>query len=150
MDILRKQDLAVYYWVKDTVFSGITFINITTEFPQESLELPTVAVENGEITPMPWELGNPVQKEDRVFNIELFALTKAQADDFSYRILRNSYSGIPVYDYDYGFPPDITPPLLGRLYPDEISVTPVRVNPELVEKLYYRTHVRMVTEYSSF
>jgi len=146
MHILTKQDLSVYYYVKDTLAG--TSVNTTDEFPLEGLDLPTVAVENSAITPRPWELGNKKQKEDRTWNIDIFAINKTQRDELSYNIVRALYSGIPVYDYDEGFPPDITPTQMGYLHPLHIEVTPVRIRPELVEKMYYRATVTFVAEYS--
>lgn len=147
MHILTKQDLSVYYYIEDT-FSSIPSLTVTDEFPVQGLTIPTVSVENSKIRPRPWELGNLKQKEDRTWNIDIFAKNKTQRDELSYQITRALYSGIPVYDYDEGFPPDITPTRLGYLHPLHIEVTPVRVMPELVEKMYYRATVMFVAEYS--
>jgi hypothetical protein len=129
-------------------FSGSPFITITDEFPTQNLAIPSVAVEAREVNPQPWELGNYVQKVNRIWDIDVFAKSIPQRDEISYVIKDALEPGIPVYDYDEGFPPDVSPSLIGRMNPLDIKITPVRVMPELVEKLYYRATVQFVAEYS--
>jgi hypothetical protein len=129
-------------------FSGSPFIRITDEFPTENLTIPSISVESREVNPEPWELGNYIQKVNRIWDIDVFAKSIPQRDEISYVILNALEPGVPVYDYDEGFPPDVSPSLIGRLNPLDIKITPVRVMPELVEKLYYRTTVQFIAEYS--
>jgi hypothetical protein len=146
MHIERKKDLSIYYWLVD-LFSDASYVNIRDGFPSENLELPTVAVEGGTIKLRPFELGNRSRVFKRIWFIEIFANNKSQRDDFSYRVLSALENVIPVYDYDEGFPPP-TPTQLGILDPLEVDMTPIKILPEMTEKLYYRNSVYFTAEYS--
>jgi hypothetical protein len=147
MHIERKKDLSVYHWLVD-LFSDASYINVVDGFPTENLELPTVAVEGGTIKLKPFELGNRNRIFNRIWFIEIFAKNKSQRDDFSYRILSALENIIPVYDYDEGFPPDVDPTQIGGLDPLIIQATPIKILPEMTEKLYYRLSVSFTAEYS--
>ena len=146
MHIERKKDLSIYYWLVD-MFSDAPFVTVRDGFPSESLVIPTVAVEGGTISLEPFELGNRSRLFDRIWFVEIFADNKSQRDDFSYRILSALEDVIPVYDYDEGFPPP-TPTQLGVLDPKTINMTPIKILPEMTEKLYFRNSVSFTAEYS--
>lgn len=145
MDIERKKDLSIYYWLVN-LFSGTSYIEVKDGFPIENLTVPTVAVEYRTIALNPFELGNSVQEFRRMWYMEVFANNKSQRDDMGYKIIRALQSNIPVYNYDEGFPPEVTPTQLGCLIPRNIRMTPIRVMPQLTQKLYYRASVSFEAE----
>ena len=81
--------------------------------------------------------------------IEIIASNKAQRDELTSIILNDLEYGIPVYDYNEGFPPAISPTELGLLFPIDWEVRTVRIFPDLVEKLYWRNTIRFFTEYNA-
>lgn len=147
MYIERKQDLSIYYWLKD-LFAAYTFVSINDGYPNTNLTLPAIAVESQDIILSKIELGNRLSNRKRYWDIEVFGLNKAQRDEFVSIILNNIEDGISVYDYDEGFPPGTSPTELGLLSPLEINVQPIRIFPELVEKMYWRTTINISTEYN--
>jgi len=147
MFLERKQDLSVYYWLVN-LFSDAPFINIEDGYPETDFVIPTVAVEWSNISLFPLEMGNKKGFQRRMWFIEIFAETKSQRDDISYRILNAIEDNIPVNDYDEGFPPNISPTQLGCLIPQSIKVEIIRVIPELVDKLYWRAVVSFTAEYT--
>lgn len=149
MEIERVQDLSVYYWLKD-LFSSTTYMNIVDEFPMGNLIVPTIAVEASTIDTIPYELGSKKRLAYRMWIIDIFAKTKSQRDEIGYKLLHELENGIQVYDYNQGFPPEITPPSLGCLQPEEIKMEIIKVFPELTEKLYWRATISFVATYSIF
>lgn len=141
----RKEDLSVYYFLKD-VFSTAPFINIVDGFPEGDLKLPTVAVEAGRIDVVEYELGNRDGLRVRRWYIDIYANTKAQRDEFGYKLLDVLKDGIPVYNYDMGFPPSVSPTRIGTLVVISKSYDPIRVSADVVEKLYYRATISMVAQ----
>jgi hypothetical protein len=123
-------------------------INIVDSFPDEELTVPTVSVDGGEIDTSPAELGNRIRLKYRTWYIDVFALTKTQRDDLGFKILNALEETVPVYNYNEGFPPGTSPSLLGGIVPDEIRLEPIKILPELVEKMYYRTQVTFVGHYN--
>jgi hypothetical protein len=140
VDQERKKDLSIFYWLVD-LFSDASYINVVDGFPQGELVLPTVAVEYKRISLDEFELGNLTQLFERVWFIEVFAINKSQRDDIGYRIIRALQNPIPVYDYDEGFPPAVSPTKIGALLPRRIKLDPVIILPEITTKLYYRAVV---------
>ncbi len=140
MHILRKQDLSVYFFLVD-MFSPFDFVTIVDGFPDEELVLPTIAVEAMDVDSIPHELGNRVGLKNRFWDIEVFALNKAQRDEFSYLILDNIEDGVPVNDYDEGFPPDVTPTKIGTLDINDLTLSVVTIFPTIQEKLYWRMSI---------
>lgn len=147
MYLERKQDLSIYYWLKDSIFVDAPFINIADGFPTQGLELPMVAVEGSDINIGPFELGNPYGIKYRIWDIDVFGENKSQRDEYGYRILNEVENKIPVYDYDEGFPPDVTPTQIGILIPERIKMEIIRVDPNLVSDLYWRATVSFVAIY---
>lgn len=149
MELEEKQDRSIVYWLQD-IFSSFPTITVVDGYPTGELSLPTISVESEPITIVPFELGNRAGSWNRLWAIDVYGNSKTQRDFMAYRILNYAQSGIPVYNYDEGFPPSVSPTQIGSLsvIPDSLTGTPIRVFPELVEKLYWRFRVRFLTEYS--
>lgn len=143
----RIEDLSIYYFLTN-LFLDAPFIKIVDGFPVENLEVPSISIEADTITSLKFEIGNSVRNKYRTWYIDIFAVNKSQRDDAAYRILKALEENIPVYNYNEGFPPQITPSSLGCLIPDEISLENIRVYPEFTEKLYWRSHIVFSTTYS--
>lgn len=141
----RKEDLSVYYFLKDK-FSDAPFVIITDGFPEGDLQLPTVSVEAGKIDVIEYEMGNRDGLRVRRWYIDIYAVNKSQRDEFGYRLLDVLKDGIPVYNYDEGFPPAVTPTREGSLAVLSKSFNPVRISEKVVEKLYYRATVSFVAQ----
>lgn len=147
MNLKRKADLSVYYFVKN-LFASYPFIRVTDGFPEDSLTLPTIAVELDSIDTYDFELGNKEKAFIATWYIDVFAQDKSQRDEYAYLLMSALESSIPVYDYDEGFPPSSTPSKIGCLYTDNIKMQIIKVLPELTEKMYYRSLVIFTGEYS--
>jgi len=147
MQLERKQDLSIYYWLKD-LFSAAPFITIKDGFPDVALSIPTVAVESDSIYTKPFELGNRARLKYREFYIDVFAADKSQRDEYAYKIINELEDNIPVYNYDEGFPESVTPTQIGALEVDSITMRVVRILPELTEKMYYRSVVQFSAVYN--
>ena len=141
----RKEDLSLYYWLKN-LFLTTSYITIVDGFPTDNLVLPTISVDAVSIDPRPHELGNRTRVNTRVWRIDVFAKNKSQRDEIGYKILNGLIDPIPVYDYDEGFPPDVSPTQIGTLFIGDRRMEIIRVLPELVETLYYRATITFVAE----
>lgn len=146
MHLLRKQDLSIYYFLKDDVFLSYDFVNIADGYPDADIQLPTVSIEALDLNPIEFELGNRVGRKDRLWAMDVYATNKAQRDEFAYLIVDELENGIPVYDYDENFPPPI-PTQLGALDVRNIRATPVIIFPAIEEKLYWRISIVFSTVY---
>ena len=146
MLVERKQDLSVYFWLRNT-FSSIPFINIVDGFPENNLVIPTIALDEDIASSRIYEMGNRERIKIRYYYFEVFAANKVQRNEIGYMILNALEEKIPVYDYDEGISFDTTPSQIGVLDPEEIVLKPVKVIPELTENLYYRLTVSFVAEY---
>ena len=146
MHLIRKRELSVYYFMKE-IFDPYSFVNVVDAYPLEDMSLPTIAVEGRNIGVIPHELGNRVGLKNRLWTIDVFAENKDQQGEFTYLILDELEDGIPVYDYDEGFPPGISPTQIGTLQVFDLESTPIYVFPQLVEKLYWRTRISFIAKY---
>jgi len=135
----------MYYHIKDQ-FTDTSYAIIEDSFPETVLELPTVAIDAGTLDHELYELGNRTPLRIRKWYIDVFAKTKSQRDDFCYRILNSLDDGINVYDYDEGFPPDVSPTKIGHLGLIKKSFLPIPVMVEENQKKYYRGQVIVITE----
>jgi hypothetical protein len=99
------------------------------------------------IIPRIFELGNRNRTQIRVWYFNVFAENKAQRDEYAYRLLNALNDSIPVYDHDSGFPP-IVVPKLGALIPETLQLRIIKIDPALVEKLYFRAVIQYTSEYS--
>lgn len=144
MDILIKQDRSIYYWLEDTLPNNVTIVD---GFPNgQDLVLPTVSVERMPTRGVPFELGGS-DMNNTTWRIDVFAENKAQRDGYAYRIFYEAENNIPVYDYDEGFPPSVSPTQIGVLKCYSREMTPIHVFEELVKKLYWRSAVNFWTRY---
>ena len=130
------------------MFSDASYVVVNDGYPETGLEIPTVVSDYRSIRPTPYEIGNSNQMFHRLWVVDIYALNKSQRDDFGYRIATALQDSIPVYDYDEGFPPSVSPTQLGNLLPESIQLIPIKIMPELVTKLYYRATVTFVAKYS--
>lgn len=147
MELERKQDLSIYYWL-ETLMQPYPMVNINDGFPEADLVLPSVTIESDSIVPHIKELGNKISWRKRFWVIDVLGLNKAQRDEITSIIINQIESGIPVYDYDEGFPPPI-PTKIGLLSTIDWDVRTIRVFPSLVEKMYWRNSIRFITEYNA-
>lgn len=143
MQLQRKLDLSIYYWLVSKVPSSS--ITVTDGFPEASLELPTVSITALDIEGLPFELGGCDQNK-QFWRIDVFAKNKTQRDDLAYILYTELEQQIPVYDYDLGFPPPV-PPRIGTLIVSKRKIQPIHVFEDLVEKLYWRSGVTFFTIY---
>jgi hypothetical protein len=141
----RLEDLSVYYWLKAS-FPTIAYLNIVDGFPEGDLVLPTIAVEAGKIDVIDYELGNRVGLRVRRWYIDIYAMNKSQRDEFGYTLLDVLKDGIPVYNYNEGFPPTTTPTRVGTLQVLSKSYNPIRISEKVVQKLYYRATITFVAQ----
>lgn len=145
MLVYRKEDLSVFHWIKD-MFADAGFIKIVDSFPNEILSVPTVSIDAGRIKEELFEIGNRDTVRIRIWYIDIFAKNRPQADDFGYRILDQSKNGINIYDYDEGFPPEVSPSKIGHMDILTRSYEPIPVMLDESEKQYYRGQVILVTQ----
>lgn len=145
MLIYRKEDLSVYYFLKE-VFSDIAFLVIEDSYPEKILRVPTIAVDAGKIQEDHYELGNRDRLRMRTWYLDIFGKTKPQTDDFGYRILDRTKDGINIYDYDEGFPPDVNPTKIGHMDILSIIYEPIPVILDENENSYFRGQIILVTE----
>lgn len=145
MHLETKIDRSVYYWLKN-LFSGTPAVQIEDGFPVKELVLPTISIESETIYIKPKELGNREGLPIRFWYIDIFAVNKTQRDEFSYIILDALQNKIAVYDYDAGFPP-ATIPRIGVIDPEELKLQIIKVIPELVDTLYWRSQISFVASY---
>ena len=146
MDIERKKDLSYYYWLKD-LFSTLP-ITVVDEFPEDNLKVPSVCIENGDVIIIPKEMGNRHGTRLRGWYIDVYAKNKVQRNEIAFKIIDALEESIPVYDYDEGFPPDVSPTKIGCMNNDNIQMNTIRVLPELVEVLYWRVQISFEGTYS--
>jgi len=140
MQLYRKLDLSIYYWLVATVPSGVT---VEDGFPTGTLELPTVSISSLDVRDKPFELGG-CNLDDIFWRIDTFAVNKAQRDELAYLIYKELEQGIPVYDYDFGF---VAPPQIGTLVVSKRNLKVIHVFADLVEKLYWRSGITFFTYY---
>ena len=146
----RLEDLSIYYWIKNK-FTDYPFITIVDGFPDQTLVIPSISVEWEELEGMELELGNRRTIKERLFYIDVFAKNKSQRDEFAYKIYNDLDDGIPVYNYNEGFPENgVTPSRLGALRPLSRRVRKIGVDASLVDELYFRAVVILTAVYDQF
>jgi hypothetical protein len=149
MNLDIKQNLSVYYYIRDTL-SGYPSVHITDDYPDTELVLPSVSVIGDDKFSRPLELGNRHGIKNRMWNIEILGANKNQRDELAAIIYENVEDYIPVYDYDVGFPPTVVPQIgTLKIKPNTLISTPIRIFPDLVERLYWRESIKFMTEYES-
>lgn len=153
MELERKQDISVYRWLSD-IFKGIEqtggiLVTVVDGFPAGNLVLPTVSIEREDIDLIPFQLGSRNGLSLGIWRIDIFAKTKTQRDEIGYKILHLIEDGINVYNYDEGFPEPAYPTRIGTLLTDDIKMTFIKVFPETVDTLYWRSQILFTTQYES-
>jgi hypothetical protein len=146
MELERKKDLSVYYWLKD-LFAG-TPVTVVDEYPEDKLIVPSICPEIGEIAKVPKEMGNRHGNTVRTWFIDIYAKNKTQRNEMMYKVMTELEDGIPIYNYDEGYPPTVSPTQIGCLDNSNIRSTIITVLPELVETLYWRAQVSFQGDYS--
>lgn len=147
MEHERKEDRSIYYWLVD-LFEDSPFIEIVDENTDSDLVIPSIALSVGPINARGIQLGDRRQYNMRVWYIDIYAINKDQRSDIAYKIFRALDNGIPVYDYDEGFPPEFDPTQIDTIVIDEKKYKPVDIVPELVEKMYWRGSITILSEVS--
>lgn len=145
MYIERKEELSVYFFIHD-LFSVYPTVNIVDAFPESGLVIPTLAIEGGELNTRLFEIGNSDRVRSREWIVDIFAKNKTQRDEFGYYIMNEIKTGIPVYDYDEGFPPSVSPTRIGHLETLTIRYNPIKIMSELVETMYHRATLKFVAQ----
>jgi hypothetical protein len=149
MELLRKQDLSVIYWLRDLLIDS-PFIDVVSEYTTDSLIPPCIAVETGSTDGEPFELGNREVLIQRMYYIDVYAQNISQRNDYAYKIFNElTTSVIPIYDYDEGFPPDVSPTQLGTLKFVKARIDPITLDPELVDQMKYRSAIMYSAIYVS-
>lgn len=145
MYLERLEDLSIFYFLKNE-FSSNSFITVVDGFPEGDLSLPTVAIEAGRIDVQPYEMGNRDGLRVRRWYIDIYAKNKSQRDEIGYRLLNELKNGISVYNYNEGFPPSVSPTKIGVLQVLAKSYNPIKIDADVVEKLYYRATLSVVAQ----
>lgn len=148
MNLETKIDRSVYYLIKN-LFSTVSYITVVDGYPETDIVLPTIAVDGDTINPIPFELGNRNRKRIRTWYVEIFAKTKSQGKEIAYTILDELEKPIIVYNYDEGFPPDVSPSQLGCLIVQYTKMEVIDLNPSLVNTLYYRVLINFEADYNT-
>ena len=143
--VYRNEDLSVHYWIKD-MFQDVAFLTVVDSFPDQITTVPTISIDAGKIKEELFEIGNRDKVRIRRWYIDIFAKNISQRDDMGYRILDQSKNGITVYDYNEGFPPDVSPTNINHMDIVGISYEPIPVFLQESESLYYRGQVTIVTQ----
>jgi len=153
MQLSRKVDLSVYYYLEDLLPSSVTvedgFPVDDRGVPSGDLSLPTVATDRLPITIRPFELGGAGLSWFH-YAIDIYGVNKTQKDGLAYLIqVELDNTNIPVNDYAEGFPPAVTPTRIGTLVQfGDITNSEVHIFPEVTQKLYWRAVVDFIGYYS--
>jgi len=149
MELQRKQDISLLYWLED-LFEDAPFVTIVSEYKPTELVAPCIAVETGDTEGDVYELGNRTILMEREFYLGIYAKNISQRNDYAYKVFNNLYeNAIPVYNYDEGFPPDVSPTQIGNLLFKRARISPLGIDPELVDKLYYQSLVKYTAIYEN-
>jgi len=150
MYIEELEDMSLVYWLKQQLVE-YPFISVVDGYMPDDLIIPSVAVEWDYIEGYPLELGNRNFAKERVWYIDIFAKTKGQKQALGYLLFNAVNNGIPVYDYNMGFPPDVTNQTqLGTLIPLRKKLINREIDPSMVEEMYYRTTLVLIVVYDKF
>ena len=143
--IYRLEDLSMFFFIKN-MFQDVSFIDIEDSFPEKILTVPTISIDAGMLKEENFEIGNRDKVRIRTWYIDIFAKNRSQRDDFGYRILDQSKNGINVYDYNEGFPPNVTQSKIEHMDVLSISYEPIPVMLDKTEPDYFRGQVILVTQ----
>lgn len=143
MFLERLEDLSVFYLLTN-MFIDTPLVKIVDDFPTEDLTLPTIAVVADTILLEDFELGNREGRRTRRWNLDIFANNKSQRDEIGYKILNELENGIIVYNYNEGFPPDVTPSRISHLNVVSRRMKIIPIFPEFTQSKYYRAMIQVV------
>ena len=146
----RLQDLSVFYFLKDNLDPSVKVVDgfpNADEIKKENL--PIVAVENDRADLQFFELGSRDTINERSWIIYIYAVNKTQRDNLAYTIAKLFRNKVGVFNYDEGFPPDVTPTKIGALQPQRISVVIAQIDPSVVSTFFYRAEVHYLAYYLS-
>lgn len=149
LELLRKQDLSVYYWLSD-LFTDSPFISIKSEYESSELTPPSIAIETGVSDGEVYELGNRNILISRIYYFDINANNISQRNDYAYKIFSSLHqNAIPVYDYDEGFPPGVSPTQIGNLLYRQSRITPLYIDTSENESSYFRSVVMYMANYET-
>lgn len=144
----RNEDLSIQYWLKDKFPAPVTIVD---GFPDTDLVIPTISVEWDEVTGYDFELGNRTPLKERLWYLDIFAVSKSQRDAFAYKLFDDLDSGVPVFDYNAGFPSSTR---IGTLIPVQRKIKNLRTYLDESESepkvLYYRAVVFLTATYDTY
>lgn len=151
MELESLQNKSMYYWLKG-ILAPYPIVNVTDDYPDQELQLPTVVIQGEDVALFEFEQGSRRRIGKYLWVIDIYASNKSQRDELASKIIRNidTYGYMDVYDYNEGFPPATSPTKLGNMsIIGEVRVSKIKSLPSLMEKLYWRTAIRFYTEYNS-
>jgi len=141
----RKQDLSVIYWLKGKFEN--TGVEIVDGFPEEILTIPVIAVEWDKIDTYEYQMGSKDRLQAKSWFLDVYAKTTTQRDEIIHKLLEEIEQQIEVYNYDEGFPPDVSPTQIGVLRIMTLKAKNIQVLPRLKdERLHYRAVINFMTE----
>ena len=146
MYLERKQELSVYYWLSGLFTDGV--VSVVDSYYDGKLEVPRIAIVGEAIGSTLHELGG-AERYDRIWSLEIYAKTKQQRDEIGYKIFGDIRENghIQVFDYDEGFPPDVSPSSLGYMDIIEHQYRPKNLDSGLQEVLDWQAKVAVHSRY---
>lgn len=136
----RKEDLSIVYWLKN-LFTATPMVTIVDGYPDADLVIPSISLEPDVLETLDYQLGDRTGANFRTWYIDIFANNKTQRNEFAYKIQDELKNGITVYDIVNGVP---TLDVIGHLNIIKRRIKIVRIDPELVLKMYYRASVSIL------
>ena len=149
MELFRKVELSMYYYIKNKVDTRVGAGIVTTELDYPNMEElgtkllpPLVAVMCSATSDWDAELGNLAPKTFEWF-IEIYTLDKGQRADLLSIVWEALNEGITINDYDAGF---TSPPSLGTMVPRDRNSRSAPFFESLNEILYWRAVLSFSTD----
>jgi hypothetical protein len=147
----RNEDFSVYYWLNEK-FPEV--VSIVKSFPTKLLSTPTISISWENIKGYPLEIGNREVLKERLWYFDVFASNETQRDDLCYKLFNDLTNGIPVLDYNLGFPPlVVNQTQINTLVPVEREIRNLHEYIETVdehETQYYRAVVLFTATLTKF
>lgn len=112
-----------------------------TGMAESEIVLPIVALEYADQNELPFELGNK-SGTMRSFIVSVLGREEGETDDLAQQIFEwfRNYR-ISINNYNEGFPPEVTPTVIGNIDAENIKMVPVRVigSPDVADR--YRQEI---------
>jgi hypothetical protein len=147
----RNEDFSIYYWLNEK-FPDV--VSIVKSFPTKLLSTPTISISWENIKGYPLEIGNREVLKERLWYFDVFASNETQRDDICYKLFNDLTNGIPVKDYNSGFPPlVVNQTQINTLVPVEREIRNLHEYIETVdehETQYYRAVVLFTATLTNF